>query len=166
MDKTLDAETTCFEEDYVLPDGTKITIGKERFEAPEILFTPWIGNLECCGLGELVFESIRGADTTLRPKLYKNILLCGGTTFLPGFRDRLLLEMKKSYKEFVNKNPKKDLDLLIDVVAPPRRNINVFMGGALYAGVLDNTKNWISRSDYEESGFQKIQAKICNALGK
>jgi len=53
--------------------------------------------------------------------------------------------MKKSYKEFVNKNPKKDLDLLIDVVAPPRRNINVFMGGALYVGVLDNTKNWISK---------------------
>ena len=74
--------------------------------------------------------------------------------------------MKKSYKEFVNKNPKKDLDLLIDVVAPPRRNINVFMGGALYAGVLDNTKNWISKQEYEESGFQKIQARICSALGK
>ena len=67
VDKNLDAETTCFEEDYVLPDGTKITIGKERFEAPEILFTPWIGNLESCGLGELVFESIRGAETSLRP---------------------------------------------------------------------------------------------------
>jgi len=40
MDRKLARETTCHEKEYRLPDNTRIKIGKERFEAPEILFSP------------------------------------------------------------------------------------------------------------------------------
>jgi actin-related protein len=68
-------------------------------------------------------------------------MLCGGSTLLPGFADRLRADMKKSYKSFVNKNPSSDLDVLIKVLAPPRRAINVFMGGAMFANIIENMKN-------------------------
>jgi actin-related protein 2 len=58
-DRTLAKGTVCFEEEYELPDGQIITLGKERFEAAEILFDPYKGGHELEGLGDLVFESIR-----------------------------------------------------------------------------------------------------------
>jgi len=36
-----------------------ISLGKERFEAPEVLFTPYKAGHDLDGLGELVFNSIR-----------------------------------------------------------------------------------------------------------
>lgn len=81
-------------------------------------------------------------------------MLCGGSTLLPGFADRLRQDIKTSYEKFINKNPRSDLDVLIKVLAPPRRSINVFMGGAMFANILNGMNNmWISKKEYEESGF-------------
>jgi actin-related protein len=92
-------------------------------------------------------------------------MLCGGSTLLPGFADRLRADMKKSYQTFINKNPRSDLDVLIKVLAPPRRSINVFMGGAMFANILeDMTNQWITKKEYEESGHQIVLKKICNSL--
>ena len=41
-----------------LPDGTCIKIGRERFEAAEILFNPYIGGYDYPGVSEMVFNSI------------------------------------------------------------------------------------------------------------
>lgn len=92
-------------------------------------------------------------------------MLCGGSTLLPGFADRLQQDMKTSYQNFVNKNPKSDLDVMIKVLAPPRRSINVFMGGAMFANILEGMGDmWITKKEYEESGFRVVQKKICNNL--
>ena len=92
-------------------------------------------------------------------------MLCGGSTLLPGFADRLRQDIKTSYETYINKNPRSDLDVLIKVLAPPRRSINVFMGGAMFANILNGMSNmWISKKEYEESGFQIVQKKICNNL--
>lgn len=40
MDQKISLNTTAYDMEYVLPDGRKINIGRERFEAPEILFDP------------------------------------------------------------------------------------------------------------------------------
>ena len=58
MDRKLARETTCHEKEYRLPDNSKIKIGKERFEAPEILFTPSYFGKDDLGCAEMVFESI------------------------------------------------------------------------------------------------------------
>jgi actin-related protein len=92
-------------------------------------------------------------------------MLCGGSTLLPGFADRLRQDMKTSYETFINKNPRSDLDVMIKILAPPRRSINVFMGGAMFANILNGMKDmWITKKQYEESGFQIVQKKICNNL--
>lgn len=59
FDRKLARETTSHEMDYTLPDGTLIKIGRERFEAPEILFNPSIAGLEYPGIGEAIFNTIK-----------------------------------------------------------------------------------------------------------
>jgi actin-related protein 2 len=57
-DRQLAQETTYYNSYYRLPDGRVIQIGNERFEAPEILFTPIKAGVEGDGAAELVFKSI------------------------------------------------------------------------------------------------------------
>lgn len=114
------------------------------------------------GLGTLVFESIRGSDTTVRAQLYKNILLSGGTTMLPGFPDRLKADVVQSWKTFVRKNPQTDVRAPVDVIAPPRRHINVFSGATVFAKTVMIDKNkdsMITKKEYEELGGRQIIRK-------
>lgn len=57
-DRKLDIETTFYNSYYKLPDGRTIKISKEKFEAPEILFTPMLINSESDGIHELIFNCI------------------------------------------------------------------------------------------------------------
>lgn len=41
-----------------LPDGRKIRISNEKFEAPEILFNPYLCQSEQSGIHEMVYDSI------------------------------------------------------------------------------------------------------------
>ena len=68
------------------------------------------------GLGTMVFEAIRGSDATVRLQLYKNILLSGGTTMLPGFPDRLKADVIHSWKTYVRKNPDTDVKAPVEII--------------------------------------------------
>ena len=57
-DKKLANQTCCFEKKFTLPDGSDIKLGKERFEATEILFNPNLNGVECKGTSDIVFDSI------------------------------------------------------------------------------------------------------------
>ena len=58
LDRKLDLETTVLTKQYALPDNTIITIGKERFEAPECLFSPYKIDSDALGLSEQIFACI------------------------------------------------------------------------------------------------------------
>lgn len=57
-----------------------ITIGSERFRAPEVLFKPKLYGLEPEGIHRITYESIMRCDVDIRRDLYQNIVLSGGTT--------------------------------------------------------------------------------------
>ena len=62
-DVSLNFDTTYYNSNVKLPDGRKIIISNEKFEAPEILFKPEIvpefGSInKSCGIHELLYESI------------------------------------------------------------------------------------------------------------
>lgn len=88
LDRKLALETTFYEKEVVLPDGNKIKLGKERFEASELLFNPSIGGLDYLGISDLCFEVIQKAPIDTRVKLYESIIVSGGTTMIPGFSTR------------------------------------------------------------------------------
>ena len=57
-DRTLDKETTYYNAVHRLPDGRKIRISSERFEAPEILFNPYLVRNESPGIHEMLYNAI------------------------------------------------------------------------------------------------------------
>jgi actin-related protein len=94
---------------YEMPDGLEITIGDERFRCGEAMFQPAKAGIEGKGVHELVNEAINKIDVDVRKDMFANIVLCGGTTMLPGFAERLQKEMTA----FTSSKVK--------VIAPPER---------------------------------------------
>jgi actin-related protein 2 len=97
-----------------------------------------------------------------RRKLYKHIVLSGGTTMYPGFGTRLERELENLYDERVLKGKSdKSAKSVICIEAPPRRKNMVFLGGTVYASLVKDTPaQWISRRDYEEQGIERCVQRL------
>lgn len=125
---------------FKLPDGQIITLGRERFLAPEILFQPDIIGLEYPGVHQIVADSISRADIDLRRSLYSNVVLSGGTTLTRGFGDRLLAELRKQAVS----------DCKIKISAPPERKYSTWIGGSILASLSTFKKMWVTAEEYQE----------------
>jgi len=162
-DRKLELETAFYNSESRLPDGRKIRISGEKFEAPEILFQPNLVQNEMPGVHEMVYESINACPIDLRKDLYNYIILSGASTMFPGYATRLENEIKQLYKDNALKQAKdKSIKIPINIIDSPRRKYSVFIG----ASVLSNVYNgpgyegyWISNQEWKESGPQIIKVK-------
>ena len=73
-DRELERQTSYFNSYYLLPDGSRIHLSDEKFEAPEILFNPGLIGKECVGVAEMLHKSINNCPIDSRKKLYKSIV--------------------------------------------------------------------------------------------
>jgi actin beta/gamma 1 len=142
-------KSSSVEKSYELPDGQVITIGSERFRAPEALFQPSFLGLEAAGIHETTFNSIKICDVDIRKDLYSNIVLSGGTTMYPGLPERM-------QKEITALAPS---TMKIKVVAPPERKYSVWIGGSILASLSTFQQMWISKQEYDESGPAIVHRK-------
>lgn len=163
IERKLALETTCLMESYTLPDNRVIKIDRERFEAPEVLFTPSLVDVEGQGMGELLFSAINACAMDLRPELYRHIVL-SGTTMYAGLPSRLDREMKQLYLTNILKGDTSRLGKWkLRIEDPPRRKHMVFLGGAVLAGIMkENKEFWLSKEDYEEMGAAQAMKKLSN----
>jgi actin beta/gamma 1 len=136
------AESQEVEENYELPDGNVITVGNERFRAPEVLFQPNFIGMESDGIHKLTHNSIMKCDVDIRKDLWANLVCSGGTTMFDGLADRL----------------KKEVEALapsgntIKVIAPPERKYSVWIGGSILSSLSTFEEMWVTSQEYDESG--------------
>jgi actin-related protein 2 len=97
QERALAAETTCLMENYTLPDGRVIKLGRERFEASEALFNPALIDSEKSGMSDMIFEMIQDAEIDTRADYYKHIVLSGGSSMYPGLPSRLEKDIRDRY---------------------------------------------------------------------
>jgi actin-related protein len=95
-----------------------ITVGNERFRTGEALFKPCFLGHEDSGVHELIYESIMSCDISIRRDLFSNIVLCGGSSLLPGLTERL-------QKELVDLAPN---TMKIKLISPPERKYSSWIG--------------------------------------
>ncbi len=153
-EELMKAKTTpkAVAEEYVLPDGTVLELVEERFRAPEIMYKPdWIG-LEDRPLDEKVWEAIMDCDIHVRPSMYENIVLSGGSTMIPNFRERLEKELKE-----IAPAAAKDK---IQVTAPENRLYAVWQGGAILASLPAFKKLVVTQKEWRETGPEAIHRTL------
>jgi len=161
IERKLALETCSLVQPFQLPDGRIIKVGRERFEAAEVLFDPNKAGQEGKGLHELLFNSIQKADMDLRPEFYKHIVLSGGTTMFAGLPSRLEKDVKDLWIANVAKGDKSRLNKFkLRIEDPPRRKNMVFLGGSVLADIMkDQHQFWLSKKSWKEDGAERAIAK-------
>jgi actin-related protein len=143
---TLADKVSGMEKSYVMPDGDTITVGQERFMAPELFFNPGAMGSEEKSIHELIFSAISDCDVDIRPHLYNNIVLSGGSTMFPGLKERLHKELTALVPSGVE----------VKIVAPPERRYSVWIGGSILASLKTFGKMWVTRKEYNDAGPKAV----------
>ncbi|CAH8611705.1 unnamed protein product [Schistosoma guineensis] len=134
------------------PDGHIISLTKERFMAPELLFYPRQAGLSgTTGLQNIVNESIQKCSADLHPTLYSNIVLSGGSTLFPGLSQRLENELNAlnspvNQRIFVHR---KQND----------QKYAVWIGGSILASLSSFKEIYIQKKEYEEFGARIVHTR-------
>lgn len=171
-------ETTVLEKDIPLSDGTTtVSIGKERFEAPEALFQPKLwDSSESKGLADLIFETIQEAAIDCRVDLFQNIILSGGSSLLPGIQQRLQSDLIERYEKKVpqkrnnSATTNEKMNSLsttwrVQVHAPDTRRFAVYEGAVLFADLIrDDDQLWMTRSQYKETDGTERLLDTCQVF--
>ncbi|KAK7006184.1 actin family [Favolaschia claudopus] len=125
---------TELEQNYELPDGEIITVGKERFSVTEEMFS-----------------AANGIPSSMltQPSLYQNIVLSSGNTMFPGLSARMQKELSKLAP----------LGVEIQIDAPARRKHSAWIGGSILASLSTFRNTWCSKQDYAEYGPDIVNRK-------
>ncbi|XP_036315366.1 actin-like protein 9 [Pipistrellus kuhlii] len=128
-----------------LPDGRAVTLGKELFQCPELLFRPpEMPGLSPVGVPAMATRSLNKVPLEVRAHLAQNVLLCGGSSLLKGLEGRFLQELQCSLRP-------EDAHI-VAVAAQPSRNFSVWIGGSILASLRAFQSSWVLREQYEEQG--------------
>ena len=160
---------------YEFPDGYNTTFGTLRYRVPEVMFNP-TGFLpseflsapspaptsssiptpplsQAVPLQQLVLNALRSTDVDLHPTLLQNIVVVGGSTFIPGFLDRLSLELSRLP---LGSGAKPKFEAPGTTVG---RKYSPWLGGSILGSLGTFHQLWIGREEYMEYGKSVVHRR-------
>ncbi len=135
------------ETQYMLPDGELVSVGTERFMAPEILFQPGLANKKSQPLDELIWHTIEKCGTSRRSLFLSNILLTGGTSLLPNLPDRLFRKLQERMGS----------EGTVHISAPVNRGYLGWLGGALVSDKVPLETLFVDKSTYLDRKIEILE---------
>jgi actin-like protein 6A len=162
-DSIFEAGTTDIQAvSYELPDGQEILVGPDRSKVPEILFQPDLisafplldvsHKVSAKPFHTLVLDSISQCDVDTRKELYAGVVLTGGSSLMPGLRDRLEKELGVLGPQAAKIKVSMPINTL-------ERRFSVWLGGSILASLGSFQSLWMSKKEYEEYGSALIHRK-------
>ena len=146
--KEMEKDLNVNKQSYELPDGQIISICREMFQSPEMLFHSSSVDDDLNGIHMLTYRSIIECNVDIREALFENIVLTGGNTLLKGFDKRFKNELNKVTKSSIN----------INVCNTFGEDYSEWFGGSIFASNLPN-ELWCSKDEYDEYGPMLINKK-------
>jgi actin-related protein len=133
---------------FQLPDHRKvIALDVECFKAPEGLFNPGIWGKDVPGLQDLVWTAVQACPIDQRRAIAKKIFLSGGTTLLPGLKERLQAEVTSLVTT----------GLTVEVHDAPPRQHAAFLGASVLS-TLGSFQNYlVTREEFTSLGFEALR---------
>lgn len=134
-----------------------LTIGNERFVAPELLFTPTDIGMQQEGVCGTILQSLDALPAGLRQAFLVNIVVVGGTSKISGLVERLEAELRSMV----------DDDLLVRVARATDPIKNAWLGGARMAQDEELMKKLVvTRAEYLEHGDLWVRRKFAGKVGR
>ncbi|GLC40786.1 hypothetical protein PLESTB_000022800 [Pleodorina starrii] len=119
-----------------------LVLNNERFMVPELLFHPDDIGLGQAGVAEAVVQAVTATHPALAPLLYSNVVLTGGVSGCPGFKDRFSAELRALVPD----------DHSLHVYQPQDPAVFAWEGMSMFgSSYLYNTVA-VTKAQYEESG--------------
>ncbi|XP_046425645.1 actin-related protein 6 [Neodiprion fabricii] len=155
----LNLENNTIARDYVLPDYTTLRRGflrkpevsgeqqtlrlnNERFAIPEILFHPSDVGIQQMGIPEAIVNSVKACNEETWPHLYMNIVLTGGNAKFPGYKDRILKEVRSLCSS----------EFIVNITLPDDPITYAWEGGKAISKDPVFSNMVVTREEYEEEG--------------
>jgi len=103
----------------------------------------------------MAFQSIEKCDSDLKINLYNNIVLAGGSTLMPGFRDRFEDEIIR----LAEHNAKTDINIFADL----HRKNAAWIGGSMLSSFSTFKDMCITKEEYDNTA---VAEKLYTILKK
>lgn len=129
---------------YTLPDGNVLKIGKERYEIPEMIFSPQNFNIDSPPLHLMILKALMDSDIHIRKDLVSNIILSGGNTMIKGYAEALKINLEKVLG--------KEYEDCVKIICPKDRKYSVWMGASVVCSVGNFQHIWMTKNEFEEIG--------------
>ena len=162
VSQTVNSEMEMFSEafqaSFTLPDGAKLILGTEQYEATEVLFennSKVTKNQQDNTLQKLIHHSISKSSNSWYDGVSLNeieIFLAGGNTKFEGFVERLEFELLQH-----NTSSEKKIKLIADKTLPP--DYQTWIGGSILASMDNLQENFVYVSEYQEWGAKIARIK-------
>jgi len=146
------AENSSKDVNYMLPDGSVVTLNEQQFKCPEALFQPSLLDKDLPGVHEMLYQSIMKCDPEIRRDIIDNVVLAGGSTLFAKMKERVVKEIGELGSSLKAKSE-------WNAAGPAERKYSVWIGGSILSSLSTFQAMWITEKEYSEIGPSVVHRK-------